>query len=277
MAEFASLDAYGQFQRKVRLKARYIHDVTTREFIDLVLATSEARVKMLPKGHVLFRAQRGFTWRQERVGEPDEIDMIESAFGPERMVPNAECAGEGRVNVARIPCLYLATNRNTAMAEVRPWIGSKISVAEFKAVRECRIVDCSMDQKRSWDFIRVDLDDLDKLQPEPTGAEKEAGIWGDIAHAFSEPVSMDEPRSDYIPTQILGEAFREHGYDGIMYKSLLDERGKNIALFDLGSAELINCGLYETKSVTFAFSQADNPYFIVKHYPEIMKSLAKQG
>jgi hypothetical protein len=84
---------------------------------------------------------------------------------------------------------------------------------------------------------------------QPTAAEKEAGVRGDIAHAFSEPVSVDEPQSDYIPTQILGEAFRERGYDGIMYKSLLDERGKIIALFEVAAAELINCCLFETKSI----------------------------
>lgn len=85
---------------------------------------------------------------------------------------------------------------------------------------------------------------------------------------------LDEPHSEYVPTQVLAEAFRSQGYDGIVYKSLLDERGKNIALFDVQAAELINCCLYETKAVSFDFEQADNPYFIVKHYPEIAGSIA---
>lgn len=42
-----------------------------------------------------------------------------------------------------------------------------------------------------------------------------------------------------------------------------------MALFDCGAAELINCGLYETNSVTFKFDQGRNPYFIRKHYPQV--------
>jgi hypothetical protein len=164
----------------------------------------------------------------------------------------------------------LATNENTAMAEVRPWIGSKVSLAQFKVIRECRIVDCTMDKKRSWEFAMIDLTG-EQTYPEPSAADKEAGVWGDIGHAFSRPVSLDEPHIDYIPTQVLSEAFRAHGYDGIMYKSLLDERGKNIALFDLNAAELINCGLQDTVSISFKFEQADNPYFIRKHYPDVAK------
>jgi hypothetical protein len=43
------------------------------------------------------------------------------------------------------------------------------------------------------------------------------------------------------------------------------------ALFDCGVAELINCGLFETSSVSFKFDQSSNPYFISKHCPEVGK------
>ncbi len=95
-------------------------------------------------------------------------------------------------------------------------------------------------------------------------------MWGEIAYAFSRPVTPDEPIIEYVPTQILAEAFRAHGYDGIVYRSLLGE-GLNVALFDSGVAELLNCGLYETNSVSFKFDQCSNPYFIRKHYPELQK------
>ncbi|MDQ6706725.1 MAG: RES family NAD+ phosphorylase [Acidobacteriota bacterium] len=81
-------------------------------------------------------------------------------------------------------------------------------------------------------------------------AGREAGVWGDIAEAFSKPVTLDEPHSDYVPTQILGESFRNCGYDGIVYKSFLNPEGFNVALFDLASADLMNCGLYKTNSLS---------------------------
>jgi RES domain-containing protein len=263
MPEFASLDSYLHFQQSVRWKTRYAYDDETKDFLKTVIETSAPRVRRMKKGQILFRAQRGYRWSPEGGGAFE----VETAFDPERMLPKAELVGEGRVNPSKIPCLYLATNRNTAMAEVRPWLGSRISLAEFKVMRDCLLVDCSLDKKRSRDFMLFKVN-ARKKRPEPDAATKETAVWGDIAHAFSEPVSADEPHSDYIATQILSETFRGHGYHGIVYKSLLDDRGRNVALFDVTSAELINCGLYQTRSVSFQFDQEDNPYFIAKHYPE---------
>jgi len=86
-------------------------------------------------------------------------------------------------------------------------------------------------------------------------------------------VTPDEPVTEYVPTQILAEAFRAHGFDGIVYRSFLG-KGLNVALFDCTAAELINCGLYETNAVEFKFDQCSNPYFIRKHYEELQKKLA---
>jgi hypothetical protein len=271
MAEFDSLDSYQHFQLSVRRKRRFVHSDQTREFLDTVIETSRSRVRRLKTGSILFRAQRGSRWTTELTGEDGEEVDVEVAFSPDRMVPKAESVGDGRVNPSRIPCLYLANNKNTAMAEVRPWIGSRVSLAQFKVIRDCHIVDCSLDTEQSIYLHVIDIENpIDT--PEPDAATKEAGVWGDINHALSEPMNSDDPYSDYIPTQVISEAFKNHGYDGIVYKSSLDEKGRNIALFDVAAAELINCGLYETKAVSFEFEHTDNPYFVMKHYPDASKS-----
>lgn len=269
MAEFPTLRGYWRFEQSVKHKARFVHDDEAQEFLKIVLETSESRRKTLLAGAVLFRAQLGFSWRTENSGEANEFD-IETAHPPERMRPRAECVGDGRVNPRGIPCLYLASNASTAMAEVRPWIGSRVSLAQFKVMRDCALVDCSFDKKRSLWL------ELTGEPSEPDAADREAGVWGDIAHALSRPVTLDEPHIDYVPTQVLAEAFRTHGYDGIVYKSQLDETGRNIALFDVEAAELLNCCLHETKSVHFEFEQAENPYFISKHYPQTGKRLVTE-
>lgn len=53
--------------------------------------------------------------------------------------------------------------------------------------------------------------------------------------------------------------------DGLIYKSNL-AKGFNVAVFDLGAAELINCSLFKVKEVNLAFSEESNPYYIRKHY-----------
>jgi hypothetical protein len=48
----------------------------------------------------------------------------------------------------------------------------------------------------------------------------------------------------------IAEYFRVHGFDGIAYRSLLGD-GHNIPLFDLDTADLIECRLFRVKAVTF--------------------------
>ena len=272
MAEFATLRSYSDFERSVKNKARFVHDQNVSDFLTVVLKTSASRRKRISKGKTFFRAQRGFEWRTENSGEEDEFD-VETAYSPERMLPVAEYVGDGCANPRGIPCLYMASSPDTAMAEVRPWVGSRISAAEFKMMRDCVVVDCSLDKTRSFAF---ELDFLLK-STEPDANAKESGVWGDIAYAFSKPVALDESPLDYIPTQVLAEAFHNHGYDGIVYKSLLNEHGRNIALFDMAAAEIINCCLFEVQSVSFKFRPTENPYVIVKHYPQFTKSTDKKS
>ena len=172
------------------------------------------------------------------------------------MKPLRNSAREGRVNPKAIPFLYLATDKETAMAEVRPWIKSYVSVGLFKILRDLVLVNCSVEHAtHAW---------LGYMH-EPDPPEREKVVWADIDRAFSQPMTTDESSADYAPTQILAEAFRSHGYDGVVYKSLLG-KGFNVALFDLDAADLVNCFLYQVKSLTFEFDEAANPYFISKHY-----------
>jgi hypothetical protein len=236
---------YGAFAQSVKHEARYIHQQAAREFMAKVLATLPQRSGFIKEGRVLCRAQRGFTMGRVE-GEDLEIEM---AHPPERMVPTTEHSTDGRISPRGIPCLYLASNMKTAVAEVRPWVDSYVSLAQFKLVRRCRVADC-----RSTKSEKLDKD--------------QARIWSDIAYALSKPVSPEEPHLQYVPTQILAETFRTQGFDGILYESLLS-KGTNIALFDTTLAELINCGLHKVRAVAFEFELSDNPYFMTKYYPEI--------
>jgi RES domain-containing protein len=258
MAQFL-VDSYRRFEQSVKRKARYVYDDEVNTFLSSIIANSEKRKESIAKDVVLWRAQRGYEGRKENEGEEYETE-VPAAYSPERMRPNAEFVCDGRVNPRGIPCLYLASTPDTAMAEIRPWVGSYISLAQFKVMRDLVVVDCSQD-KRIFPIWLVNG------KPVAYPAEKcEGVVWGDIAYALSRPVTPDEPLTEYVPTQVLAEAFRLHGYDGIVYKSLL-AKGANIALFHCEAAELINCGLYKANAISFMFDQADNPYFISKHYP----------
>ena len=271
MPEFASPHSYQQFEQSVKTKARFVPEDATRDFLKTVLETAEHRLKRLRKDEILFRAQRGGASEAIRVPihvhadgtqECEEVEVENGVpHSAERMIPKAEFVGDGRVNPRGIPCLYLADTCSAVISEMRPWIGLHITIAQFRTVRDCVLVDCSVNTTpswRSWESINLNLvEETEEQDKEPDAAIKEKGVWGDIGFAFSKPVTHDEPHLDYIPTQILAEAFQHHGYDGIIYKSLLDKDGKNIALFDPKAATLMSRCLYETQAALFQCVKVD--------------------
>lgn len=249
LAQFESWDGYRKFALSVQRKARHVFEDHVYKFLETVIATSEKRKRELPIDRFLWRAQQGDHW--EEVSVEGETFPDQQPLPPNRMKPLPHSAREGRVNPKGIPCLYLATDKDTAMAEIRPWIGSYISVGQFKTLRNLNLVDCSVEHARGFTFYRT----------EPDPAKREEAVWAEIDSSFSEPINSDESNAEYAPTQILAEAFRKNGYDGVMYKSHLG-KGFNVAIFDINAAELVNCCLFRAESLEFKFEQAGNPYIM---------------
>lgn len=219
-------------------------------FLKAVLATSESRTEMIPALTRLARAQIAFDWQPIDIGG-GETEEVPAPCGPTRMKPRKNMASEGRANPKGMPILYAATHRETAIAEVRPWLGLYVTVAQLRTRRALRIVNCTNDQRSRVRFpFRT-----------PPPDEFEGIVWADINHAFSEPVNPSDQLADYVPTQVLAEAFRKHGFDGIAYASSLGP-GHNLAIFDLDAADVRGCDLVQVTRVAFTAEQASNAYFI---------------
>jgi hypothetical protein len=249
---FADQNAFQCFNRSVRRDFRYARTADQTDFLTAVEESSPRRVVELREGAILYRAQLGHDWRDVEIA-PGECESIPCAYPRARMKPVAEKVGDGRVNAKGILCLYLATNEMTAALEVRPLIGSYISMGVFTLKRDLRIIDCS--DKLVGIFNRFDQSDW-------TPEEIEKQVWTDINMAFSEPTERADGALDYVPTQILAETLKLQGYDGIGYKSSFGEKGFNVALFDIEAAKLRKCGLHRVSDVTLTLEMADNEYFV---------------
>lgn len=166
------------------------------------------------------------------------------------MVPLPYSASDGRANPRGIPCLYMADDRHTAIAEVRPWIGSLVSVAIMRTLKDQRLVDVREDNTRTPIY----------LEGEPSPEKREAAVWSHVARAFREPVLREDNRAGYAPTQIIAEAFRSEGYDGIAYGSAFGKGQVNIVLFDIGAAELQACELHEIRNVQMTHAEVAAHY-----------------
>jgi hypothetical protein len=250
MKTFKSWRGYSQFERAIKHQSRYIHSTEIEIFCQTVLKTAETRIENFPKDSLLWRAQIGHAWRFES----EDVGEVPAPHEPERMSPRSGRAIEGRANPKGIPYLYLASNRETALAEVRPWVGSYVSVGQFKILRGLMVVNCTTERKGFKFYFK-----------EPSPKKREEAVWSDIDKAFSKPITPSDDVADYVPTQVLAELFKSKGFDGIGYRSSLGD-GYNITLFDINSAEIINCFLYEVDKIKFDFSHRANPYYLTKHY-----------
>jgi RES domain len=200
---FKSWRSFWDFNHAVRRKLRYVRAPEHEEFLKTVAETSHSRKVVMKAGFVLWRAQLGHEYRVEKQGD-EVFEIIEAAYSPARMKPLPDKAYDGRANPKGIPCLYLATRKETAVSEVRPWIGSYVSVGQFQILRDVELIDCSRAYKDSslhfW---------FQKQEPEP--AEREKAVWSDIDRAFAEPITRSDDGADYVATQIIAELFKREG------------------------------------------------------------------
>lgn len=265
MDGFESWDEFGIFSQTVERKTRYVFDGRGNRFIETLIHTSEKRQRAIEKETTFWRAQlahslRALHRRRSHMGddplviedEMEPVGEVPTACDENRMIPRQHRAREGRVNPKGIPCLYLAEDKETALGEMRPWIGSLITAATFRTVRELCVIDCSLDYELGCQY-----------DEEPSPDKKEKAVWSAINEAFSTPVAGSDDTANYAPTQVIAEAFRSRGYDGIRYKSSLST-GFNLALFDVASAAFIGAELYNVRTVTYSFENAefDVPGFI---------------
>ena len=238
---FARYDDYWHFCQHVRNPLQAVMQDHCKSFLDALSVTLDARVANIQAGAIWWRAQRGC---DESLGQSER-----RPYGQKRMVPDPEMVCEGRANVARVAHLYMASDNETAMAEVRPAVGDVVSCGRFVVNKNLHIVDCRVfDRPRFfYDLNKTD----DPLQP-PSQEELNSLIWSQIDTSFSEPVGCDLFPLAYVPTQVLADFFKSKGFDGIGYKSRLGP-GFNLVLFDVSAAQFTGCSLFELKEVQHHF------------------------
>jgi RES domain len=137
----------------------------------------------------------------------DERPLVERNFAvgfqphpPERMKPTPEFAAEGRVSAKGKPCFYCANSKETAMSEVRPWLGSRVSIARFAVNRKLQLIAATSGNGK------------DELAIAPRSAAQAQAladaIWDELGHALSTPVTRETSTLDYAPTQIVASFFK---------------------------------------------------------------------
>lgn len=249
---FASPSSFLHFSREVRYHSRYFRNRSIDQFLKILSGQFEQRKILIEKGQFFWRAQRDSSL-MPHFEDGHHVCDVPAPCEPSRMIPLSKRAEEGRANPRGIPYLYCTDQLETAIAEVRPWIGSLVSVGQFRIVRSLKLVSCSVSSKPQRIFVNG--------FPQVPRADWDNAVWWDIGRAFSKPVVPSDNTAEYVPTQIIAELCKKRKYDGLVYGSAF-AGGCSLVLFDTDAAELVNCSLYEVAEIKFKSKRVGNPYFL---------------
>lgn len=170
----------------------------------------------LQKGAEYYRARIGISEKKNALsfgfeGEVHYSPYREKAIG----APLPRIAGEGRINRSGVSFFYAATDKYTAVSEVRPHPGDQVSIGKFRLIKD--VVICDFSDSQIMHFF-----ESDRLLYEL--------VCLNTLNVFMNKTVTPSGREHYTITQLIADCLRQMGYDGVMFNSTVG-LGKNLTLF----------------------------------------------
>ena len=213
-----------RYENRFRLKTEHI----VKEIFDYLKLNS---IVLLNKNTELYRARIDSTGKYGL----DGIPIIEMG------APPADLGIEGRINPVGMNCLYCASERHTAISEVRPWAGAQVTLAVGNIKRQCKLLMLHKNMISN----PGDLTDHRTLF--------EISINGLFTSRHS-----PHNKIGYLPSQYIAEFIKQNNFDGISYLSSLSKSGNNIALFDTDDIEFKTTEVYKIQDVVYKYFDLNN-------------------
>ncbi|RKI71692.1 RES domain-containing protein [Corallococcus sp. AB049A] len=262
-------EEWEKFERSLKTKARFFnsegsaHLASVFEGIDLI-KSREGHSLVIEAGpgtpHTAFYRARVFqsdTKLEEAISQPDKH------IGP----PPSEHATSGRMNAYGISVFYGASAPGTALAEVRPPVGSQVVVARFEITRTIRLLNLPA------------LSDVVLYGSpfDPTFARRRgrATFLKTLSARMTKAVMPDDERFEYLPTQAIADflaADNNLSLDGIVFPSVqAGNKALNIILFHKAArVEKIDLPSETKLSASLGYSDEDgwqNDYSVYEESP----------
>lgn len=219
-------------EAKLKHGRRY-HNVRAQEFFEKLInealgAQSGKRpgdpavVRIVPANESFFRARIA--------NEPGDVEKYLANPAKELAAPPKQNAGNNRMSAAGVPLLYVSSDAQTCIAEVRPKCDDTVVVGRFTSIAQLKLFDFT-----ALSGVLV----FDQLSLFDIRFEERRGHRALLSHLhdlISQPV--ETPDTDYVVTQALTEFICYHpgaNFDGIVFRSVQRPEGINYVLFDKGS------------------------------------------
>ena len=197
-----------------------------------------------------FRRYCTFILKEHKAGELFYRARISEKVGyqPDEMsAPPPEKSSEGRANARGITCLYLASDIDTTLHEVRAGVFDYVSVGRFRLKENISLVDF-----RKITVISPFVENLDCLDYAINKQYLEK-----VNAEMSKTLRRSDSPLDYVPTQYIVDFIKsieengEQKYDGIEYNSTTNPDGYNLALFNPDLFECIDVDVYNIRNLQY--------------------------
>lgn len=228
-----------QMERSLQAEARLVNPKVT-ETLEKVFGPIHMH-QTWRGGGVVFTAGPGEeidTLFRARVFQ--ELETLENAlYHPAREIgpPPPGTGRAGRMNAQGVSVFYGATLAATAIAEVRPPVGSHVVVGKFRVVRRLSV---------------LDLDKLEELvvssqasffDPKTKAVVERNAFLRSLSKRLVMPVMPEHESAGYLITQAVADFLATHprlSLDGILFKSVQHDgghadAGRNVVLFNKAS------------------------------------------
>lgn len=220
------LQEWFQFERSLKTEARFFSSTAFATLKNVFAGLDDHRtsngdpviVKAGPTEALrsLFRA-RVF---QTEAKLKDALIAPDKRIGP----PESSLATAGRMNARGISVFYGAKEAKTALAELRPPVGSDVVIGRFEIIKDVRLLDVSALATTKADGSIFDPTFIKRLE--------RAKFLRSLSRRISRPILPDDELSEYLVTQAIADFLAtELRLDGVIYRSAQAKDGTNVALF----------------------------------------------
>ena len=234
----------GDLEYKIK---RYNSYEILEEYIDIFEKNKESiSFKIIKEGSEYFRARPG---QKEVKGAIDDCDIemnipyYRSEIGA---APILYTKG-GRFNREGTSYLYLGTDVNTCVSELRLQKGQICSIGKFKCIKEGKYFNLS-------------------------NTTNESNFFNEVKEIMLQPVHS-ENRYNYLITQFISDIIRISEFDGIIYESTQGD-GISLVSFDVNAYEFIDYSdeIYKITKVEYETAKLRDGYEEYVNTEELLNS-----
>lgn len=189
--------------------------------------------KQYKKGAIFFRSR---------------ISSKKEGFEPKDMgAPPKGKSSDGRANARGIECLYLSSDEDTTLHEIKAGMFDYVSIGKFELKKDITV---------------VNLTEISEISPFTEGVDVleltlDREILSKMDFEIGKPLRREDSTLDYVPTQYLVDSIKkfEHDgeleYQGIEYRSTVSPGQYNLAIFYPELFECVSVATYDVTNINY--------------------------